>query len=205
MKKILLTALIAGLFVSACSAENLMSALPIGADKFAVQGFYSSINITALDSSLTQFGPRIIYGLTEDLDLIGKYAFGSAAGVSSTTIGAGAKYTLMTTTKETPMDLAGIVNYESSSLKDYSMSTMGFGLEISKLVRSNITIYGLINALQFSAKVTGAKAVSSSAVQFGGGIKYIMNKKISLLGELSSFTADSETYSTFSFALQYDM
>ncbi|MFH1710180.1 MAG: hypothetical protein ABH860_03820 [bacterium] len=205
MKKILLSILIASLLVSTCYAENLMSALPIGMDNLAIQGFYSSTNVKALDSSLTQFGPRIIYGATEDLDLIGKLAMGSVAGVSSTTMGVGAKYTFLKMSAKDPIDMAGVFNYDSSSSKDYSTSTMGFGVEISKSLRNNFTVYGLLNVLQFSAKATGTASTSSSALQWGGGIKYSLNKTVSFMGELAMFTADNESYSTFSLALQYLM
>jgi len=180
-----------------------MTALPIGKDNLAVQGFYSSTDINLASSSFTQFGPRIIYGLTDDLDISGKLAIGSLAGNSASTIGIGAKYTLMRVMKGDPFDLAGVANIDSYSGTGYAAGSLGVGLEISKYLRNNFSAYGLMNVLQYSTKYTGTSSSSDMALQWGGGVKYYINRKFSLFGEVSMFYAGSESYTTFAVAMQY--
>ena len=203
MKKILFSILLAGFMVGACSAENLMTALPIGKDNFAVQGFYSSTDISVAGSSFTQFGPRIIYGLTDNLDISGKLAMGSLAGVGASTIGIGAKYTVLKVMNGDPFDLAGVANIDSYSSNGYAAGSIGAGIEISKYLRNNFSAYGLMNFLQYSTKYTGTSASSDTALQWGGGVKYYINRRFSLFGEVSMFYAGSDSYTTFAVAMQY--
>jgi hypothetical protein len=180
-----------------------MTALPIGKDNFAVQGFYSSTDIKVAGSSFTQFGPRIIYGLTNDLDISGKLAVGSLAGTSASTIGIGAKYTLMRVMNGDPFDLAGVVNIDSYSSSGYAAGSIGAGVEISKYLRNNFSAYGLMNLLQYSTKYSGTSSSSDMSLQWGGGVKYFINKKFSLFGEVSMYYAGTEGYTTFAVAMQY--
>jgi len=205
MRKTLLAILLAGSVCAVCFGQVLTTALPIGTEQFAIQGFYSTTPIKAADSSLSAFGPRVIYGIAEDLDLIGKLAMGSIAGVGSTTLGIGAKYTFLKVAAKDPFDMAGYINYDSSSSKDYNMSTLSLGVVLSKYLRNNFTLYGLLCPLQFSAKYTGTPSVSATALQLGIGIKYQVNKKFSMLGEISTFSAEGETYTNFSVAGEYNL
>ncbi len=49
MKKIFFAIIAVSLLAGACSAENLMTALPIGKDNLAIQGFYSSTDINVAE------------------------------------------------------------------------------------------------------------------------------------------------------------
>ncbi len=128
---------------------------------------------------------------------------GSLAGVGASTVGIGAKYTLLRVMNGDPFDLAGVVNLDSYSSNGYAAGSIGAGLEISKYIRNNFTAYGLMNILQYSTKYTGTSLSSDTALQWGGGVKYFVNRKFSLFGEVSMFYAGSEGYTTFAVAMQY--
>ncbi len=204
MKKTFIIAiLIAGLLSSVCSAEILQTALGLGTEKFAVQGFYSSTPIKNTDSSVSVFGPRVIYGVTDDFDVMAKLGMGSVAGLSASIFGVGAKFTLLKEVNKDPLDLAAMVGIDTTSAKDLSWGTTTFGVILSKYIKNNFSIYGPIGVVLNSIKYTGFPSSSSSALQWGVGLKWVANKKMSFAGEITMFTADSDTYQTFSLAGQY--
>lgn len=209
MKKTLLfTILIASLLSSVCSGELLNTALSIGEGNMAIQGFYAS-NSLAGDAA-SQFGPKIIYGITNDFEIVGKLGMGTWISKSSTTLGVGGKYTFVRANKQTPVDIAGFINYETASSTGLTLSTMAFGAIFSKAVRKDIQLYGILGITNVTydwketvGTVTFKTSFASSALTLGGGIKYIVNKDVSLLGEISTYSADGSAFSTFALAGQF--
>jgi opacity protein-like surface antigen len=203
LKKTVLLAVIVACFMSViCYAETLQTARGIGTDNLAIQGFYSSTNLQVADSSLSQFGPRIIYGITNDLDVNGKIAMGSVAGVSATTLGAGVKYTLLKSASSVPIDIAADANFESTFVTGGSWSNTSFGLIFSRYLRSNISAYGILNVVMLAAKFGGPSS-TGTGLQFGGGLKFQFNKSVCLLGELSLYTVDYNAYTNFAVGGQF--
>jgi len=91
------------------------------------------------------------------------------------------------------------------SSKDLTWGTNTFGISASKLMRPNLTVYGTIAILMNSSKITGAKSVSETSTLFGGGVKYVVNKKFSVLGEITRFMYDGDQYQTISLGGQFDI
>lgn len=205
MKKAFSLALIAVLLTSAtCFGEILNTAVPLGQDKLAIQGFYTSSSFA--DNNASQFGPKIIYGITPDFDVIGKLGMGSYAGVSASTLGIGCKYAFLKIKKGDSVDLSGYVNYETYSITSVSLYQLGFGAIISKEVRKNITLYGVlgITQLSYDYKDLGVKvSYSASALTFGGGARFEINKDLALLAEITTYSADGSSFSTVGLGGQY--
>jgi len=207
MKRSLLFAVLIAIISSpVCFGGSILTTgLPIGAEKLAVQGYYDSNSVAG--NSASQFGPKIIYGLTSDIDVMAKLGMGSFAGVSASSYGFGGKYTFLRVEEKDPMDVAGYINYETFSVTGYSFSTTSFGAIMSKYLRTNFTLYGILGVVSagYSYKDAAGKTVSlsSSALQFGIGAKYDIRKGISFLGELTTFSADGNAYTTFSLGAQF--
>ncbi len=204
-RTIVFAILFATILIGSCYGEVLTSGLSIGTGQFGIEGFYSSTNVTIADSTLTEFGPRVVYGLADDLDITGKLAMGSISNVSATTLGGGIKYTFLKIANQDPIDMAALANFESASAKDFTLSTTTFGIVGSKMVRTNLTLYGFANVAMLSTKVTGIPSSSGTGLQFGGGLKFQVNKKVSFAGELGMMNIDSNSYTTFSLGLQFLM
>lgn len=204
-RSLLLTVLIAIIFSPVCFAGNLLqTGLPIGAEKFAIQGFYDSNSMAG--NSASSFGPKIIYGVTEDFDVNAKLGMGSYSGVSASSYGIGAKYTFLRVAEKDPMDMAGYVNYETISVTGVTFGTTSFGAIMSKTLRSNFTLYGILGivSLGYDYKDAGIKiSYSATALQFGLGAKYEIKKGISLLGELTTYSAEGQAFTSFSFGAQF--
>jgi hypothetical protein len=208
MKKILfvvLLVLFAGLLSSACSAEVLMTPAAIGKDNDAIQGYYSSTPIRLTDASIVIYGPKIIYGVTDDIDLIGKVGSVTYSGTGATEIGVAGKYTIPKSVWDVPYDVAAVLGYDSVSGKDINQSMGSIGLIASKYLKSDFTVYGAIYGVQTTNKFNGLKSASSNDFQWGFGAKYQFNKKLSALAELTLFTMASDSYQTFSMAIQYTL
>jgi hypothetical protein len=195
-------ALIAVIAISTfASAEVLTTAKTIGEGNMAVQGFYTS-NSLAGDSA-SQFGPKIFYGVTKDIDIIGKLGMGSYGGVSASTLGVGGKMNFVKAEAKTGLDIGGYANYETVSITGVTLSTMGVGGIFSKEVKKDITLYGILGFTMLSYKVSGFPSVSSTALTFGGGIDFKVSKDLNLLAELTTFSADGGSYSTFALGGTY--
>ena len=205
MKKILFSILISGLLFSACSAEVLMSPVPVGQDKVAIQGFYSCTPVKLSDENIIVYGPKIIYGINDSLDLFGKIGSATYGGTGSTVVGVGGKYAIPKTLWNVPLDIAAVLSYDSNSGKDIAWTTINIGLIASKYLRDNFSAYGALYGMQNSNKFTGAKSQNSNDCMWGFGVKYQYNRKFGFLTELMMFTTASDSYSTFSMAVQYNM
>jgi len=214
MKKSIFILLSLVILTSSCFAfEILTTGTTVGEDKFMVDGIYSttSFNIRSMTGSISGFGARIVYGTSKDLDVNAKYIAGSFVisdaeiSQSASTLAVGAKYSFLKVSEKDPCDLAGIAELASTSSKDLTWGTNTFGISASKLMRPNLTVYGTIAILMNSSKITGAKSVSETSTLIGGGVKYVINKKFSVLGEITRFMYDGDQYQTISLGGQFDL
>ena len=205
MKKILLLVLVSGFLISACSAEVLMIPAPMGKDYDVIQGYYSSTPVRLTDTNVVAYGPKIIYGVTDSLDVIGKVGSVTYSGTGATEIGIACKYTIPKSTWDVPLDVAAVLGYDSISGKDINQGTGSIGLIASKYLKSDFTVYGALYAMQATNKYAGLKSSTSNDFQWGFGGKYQINKKFSALAELMLYTMASDSYQTFSMAVQYEM
>jgi len=214
MKKSIFILLSLVILTSSCFAfEILTTGTTVGEDKFMVDGIYSttSFNIRSMTGSISGFGARIVYGTSKDLDVNAKYIAGSFVisdaeiSQSASTLAVGAKYSFLKVSEKDPCDLAGIAELASTSSKDLTWGTNTFGISASKLMRPNLTVYGTIAILMNSSKMTGAKLASETSTLIGGGVKYVINKKFSVLGEITRFMYDGDQYQTISLGGQFDL
>jgi hypothetical protein len=197
---------VAVLAASSCfGIEVLSPGTTIGAEKFAVEGFYSSTSFQLADTSIIQYGPRVVYGITADLDVICKIGMGTAMGLNSSTIGGGLKYAFLKVSANDSVDLSGLINFESVSANAYTMNNTSVGIVASKDFKNTYTIYGLANVIMTSAKVTGLPSSSGTGIQLGAGFKVQVDTKTALMSELSVYNVDSNSYATFVLGLQYMM
>ena len=203
-KTIILSLVVAAIVSSSCfGIEVLSTGTSIGAEKFAVEAFYSSTSFQLADTSIIQYGPRVVYGITGDLDVICKLGFGTAAGINSSTIGGGLKYAFLKVSANDPVDLSGLINFESVSGNEYTLGNTSVGIVASKDFLSNIVIYGLANVIMTSAKVTGLPSSSGTGVQIGAGFKTQIDTEKAFMGELSMYNVDNNTYATVALGLQF--
>jgi hypothetical protein len=203
-RSIILSLVVATLVASSCfGIEVLSTGTTIGTSKCAIEGFYSSTSFQLANTSIIQYGPRVVYGLTDDMDLTGKLGLGTAAGLNSSTIGAGIKYALVKDTSDNAVNISGLVNFETVSANSYTMSNTSFGFVVSRDLKNSIILYGLANVILTSAKVTGVPSSSGTGLQIGGGIRGQINAQTSLMGEISLYNVDSNSYATVAFGMQY--
>jgi hypothetical protein len=214
MKRSILIVLSLVIFTSSCFAfEILTTGTTVGEDQFVVDGIYSttSFNIRSVTGSIGGFGARVNYGVSKDMDVSAKYIAGSFVmsdadiSQSASTLAVGAKYSFLKVSEKDPCDLAGIAELASTSSKDLTWGTNTFGISASKLMRPNLTVYGTIAILMNSSKITGAKSVSETSTLIGGGVKYVVNKKFSVLGEITRFMYDGDQYQTISLGGQFPL
>jgi hypothetical protein len=212
MKKSIFILISLVMITSSCFAfEILTTGTTVGEDNFVVDGIYSttSFNIRSMTGSVGGFGARVNYGATKDLDLNAKYIAGSFVisdadiSQSASTLAVGAKYAFLKTSAKDPCDLVGIAELASTSSKDLTWGMNTFGISASKLMRPNLTFYGTIAILMNSSKITGAKLASETSTLIGGGVKYDINKKFSVLGEITRFMYDGDQYQTIALAGQF--
>jgi hypothetical protein len=203
-RTIMLFMVVAVLAASSCfGIEVLSTGTTIGAGKCAVEGFYSSTSFQLADTSIIQFGPRLVYGVTPDLDAVCKVGMGSAGGERSSTIGGGLKYGFLKVSANDSVDLSGLINFESISANAYTMNNTTVGIVASKDFKNSLTLYGLANVIMTSAKVTGLPSSSGTGIQVGAGFKLQINTAAAVMSELSMYNVDNNTYATFVLGLQY--
>lgn len=212
MKRSILVVLSLVIFTSSCFAFGVLTTgKTVGLDNFVAEGLYSttSFNIRSMTGSIAGFGAKIIYGMSNDLDVNAELLSGSFVisdadiSQSASTVGVGAKYAFLKTSAGDPCDLAGIAQLDSISSKDLTWGVNTFGISASKVMRPNLTAYGTIAILMNSSKITGAKSVSETSTQIGGGVKYYINKKFNVLGEITRFMYDGDQYQTIAIAGEY--
>jgi len=210
MKKIIFSLLLACLLAGSCfAADVLMTPTAVGTDNMAIQGFYNSTPVKLADGNITIWGPKVLYGINENWDLIGKIGSVSTnvagSNTGATEIGIGGKYTIPKSMWDTPVDMAAVLSYDSISGKDVNWSVTSVGLIACKNLRSNFDIYAALYGMMNNNKFTGGKSQNSNDFMWGFGAKYQYNKKFSGLAELMLYTMASDSYQTFSFAVQYEM
>jgi len=211
MKNIIFSLLLACIFAGQCFAYVLMTPAAMGTDNIAVQIFSSSTPIKLADSKMSMYGPKMIYGLTDDWDLIAKLGnvttnlSGSDSG--ATDIGIAGKYTIPTSKFKRPadVDLAAVIGYDLISGKDIDWTMINVGLIGSKTLKTNLDVYAAFYYMMNNNKFTGGRSENSNNSLWGLGAKYQFNKKFSGLMEIMNYTMSGDSYQTFSFAVQYEM
>jgi len=161
MKKIVLLCLAAVLFVSAASAELLVTALPFGQGKYVVEvAGVGESNIQNIGMSATTMGGYLGYGVTDKLDLIVNAGQANASGlpigitgITSTAYGAFLKYAIVDETHQAPYSLSvglgyrtigqstGIVGLPNPITDSGSQLLLGIGL--SKIMAPFVPYCGL--------------------------------------------------------------
>jgi hypothetical protein len=203
-KSIILSLVVAALVASSCfGIEVLSPGTTIGAEKFAMEGFYSSTSFQLADTSILQYGLRAVYGITGNLDVIAKLGLGTAAGLNSSTIGAGIKYALLKALDNDAVDLSGLINIESISANAYTMNNTSLGVVVSKDLKNTITLYGLANVIMTSAKFLSVPLSSGTGLQIGVGFKQQINTVTAFMGEISMYNVDYNSYATVAIGLQF--
>ena len=209
MKKIVFSLLLGCLLASSSFADVLMTPASMGTDNIAVQGFYNSTPVKLAESNITIWGPKVLYGINDEWDIIGKVGSVSTnvsgSNTGATEIGIGGKYTIPKSKWNTPVDVAAVLSYDSISGKDINWSITSVGLIACKTLRANFDIYAVLYGMMNNNKFTGGKSQNSNDCMWGFGTKYQYNKKFSGLAELMMYTMASDSYQTFSFAVQYEM
>ena len=161
MRSFAIGLLVAALFVSAASAELLVTANPLGQGKLAVLGAYiNDANVqNSSGMSMGTLGGYVGYGITDKLDIYGQYGSstmsGLPAGISSIT-GSGyavnLKYAVLGEGKDSPVSVAVGGGYKSTSSTatvtglgsfntPYSQISLGVG--VSKIMAPCVPYGGL--------------------------------------------------------------
>jgi hypothetical protein len=188
-----------------------MTPAAMGTDNIAVQIFSSSTPIKLADSKMLMYGPKMIYGLTDDWDLIAKLGNVttnlSGNDSSATDIGIAGKYTIPRSKFKTPadVDLAAVIGYDLISGKDIDWTMTSVGLIGSKTLKTNLDVYAALYYMMNNNKFTGGRSENSNNSLWGLGAKYQFNKKFSGLMEIMNYLMSGDAYQTFSFAVQYEM
>lgn len=209
MKKTLIALLVLAAVSSSCFAFGILTtATTVGQEKYAVQAQYSTVGFTTVgvNGSLGGIGAKLSYGISNDLDVYGGIWSGSYVvsdfdiSEASSAVGAGLKYAFLKTADKDPIDLAGFIDMSSVTSKDLTWGMNTIGVSVSKMVKPQLTVYGIAAALLNNSKVKGFKSVSETDTEFGIGVKYELNKKFAVLGELDRFWFDSNIFQVISVA-----
>lgn len=210
MKKTLIALIAIAAISSSCFAFGILTtASTVGQDNYAVQAQYSSTGFAPAGhtGSLAGLGARLSYGLTKDLDVYGELWSGSyvvsdfSFSEAGSAIGVGLKYGFLKTADNDPIDLAGFVDLSSITSNHLTWGTDSIGVTVSKMVKPQLTVYGVGAAMLNDSKVKGiTKSVSETDTEFGIGVRYDVNKKFAVLGEIDRFWFSSDIYQTISVA-----
>lgn len=209
MKKTIFAILAMIMFTSSCFAYGILSTgTTVGQDNWAVQAQYSSTGLTQMNvnGSLAGLGAKATYGLMKDLDVYADYWTGSYVvsdfdfSEAGSAIGVGLKYALMKTADNDPLDVAGFIDLSSLTAKDLTWGTNSLGVTASKMIKPQWTVYGVVAVLLNDWKVKGTKDVSETDTDMGVGVKYDVNKKFAVLGEIDRTWLDTNLYQTISIA-----
>jgi hypothetical protein len=159
MRSFAIGLLVAALFVSAASAEMLITANPIGQGKvaFLAAGMNDSNYFNAAGSSLSTYGGYVGYGINDKLDVFGTLGSATvnnpgalgAAAVGITSFGANLKYAVMSE-KDMPVSVAVGAGYKSMTMALTTIGTALFplsqasiGVGVSKMM-SPFVPYGAV-------------------------------------------------------------
>jgi hypothetical protein len=77
------------------------------------------------------------------------------------------------------------------------------GVSASKMIKPQLTVYGIAAAMMNNWKIQGFKSVSETDTEFGIGVKYDVNKTVSVLGEVDRFWMDTNLFQSISVAVEW--
>ena len=214
MKKVLMVMFLLSAVSCSCFAFGLLTTgTTVGQEKWEVQAQYSTTGFTQLNTngSFGGLGAKATYGYTKDLDLYAEIWTGSYVvsdlDVSDATnsLGVGVKYGFLKVADNDPFDLAGFIDVASITSNNLTWGVNTVGVSASKMVRPQLTVYGIAAAMMNSWKVKGTKSVSETDTNFGVGVKYDIKTNLAVLAELDRFWVDTNQFQTISVAAQWSL
>jgi hypothetical protein len=214
MKKTLIAIFLLAAVSSSCFAFGMLTTgTTVGLEKWEVQAQYSTTGFTQFNTngSFGGLGAKATYGFTKDLDVYAELWDGSYVvsdlDVSdpANSVGVGVKYGFLKTADNDPLDLAGFIDVASVSSKNLTWSVNTVGVSASKMIRPQLTVYGIAAALMNGWKVKGTKSVSETDTNFGIGIRYDIKTNLAVLAELDRFWVDTDLFQTISVAAQWSL
>lgn len=198
MKKILLALVAVVLMASFASASVLQSANTLGAGKMGwlVAGEYDG-NIWGGNETLIGGGGFLAYGVTNQLDIIGKVGYGAygnmAAGVDSASVvmfGVAAKYQLLAeNATNMPVSVAALVGYQPSTgtvntalgSGQLTLGDLGVGAVVSKVMAPWVP-YG---ALVYHSLTSNPGATTATNLEVVLGTQMLLSGSSAIIGEVS--------------------
>ncbi len=210
MKKTLIALFALAAVSSSCFAFGILTtATTVGQDNYAVQAQYSTTGFTqyGVNGSLAGLGAKLSYGVAKDLDVFaelwsGSYVVSDADfSEAGSAVGVGLKYGFLKTANKDPIDLSGFIDLSSVTSNHLTWSINTVGVSVSKVVKPQLTVYGIAAVMLNNMKVKGiGKAASETDTEFGIGVRYDVNKTFAVLGELDRFWLDTNMFQTISVA-----
>lgn len=197
MKRIVIALTLITLVASVASAEVLQTAGTLGQGKWgAVLGYASSSNYANVSGgTLAAYGGYIGYGLTSNMDLELKVGSGTGNGLGATLtgtqLGLVLKYGILKEGKTTPVSVAALVGYQSSTSKlggvvDVNSSEIGIGIGVSK-VMAPLVPYASIAYKQISSDTATSKGTQMD-LNVGTAIAWSANGAVFLEATSQSLT-----------------
>lgn len=199
MKKVLLALVAVVLMASFASASVLQSANTLGAGKmgWVVAGEYDG-NIWGGNETLIGGGGFLAYGVTDQLDVIGKVGYGSYGnvtpiGIDSASVmmlGVAAKYQLLAeNATNMPVSVAALVGYQPSTTTvntalgsgQLTLGDLGVGAVVSKVMAPWVP-YG---ALVYHSLTSNPGATTATNLEIVLGTQMLLSKTSAIIGEVS--------------------
>jgi hypothetical protein len=214
MKRALIAIFLLAAFSSSCFAFGMLTTgTTVGQEKWEVQAQYSTTGFTQFNTtgSFGGLGAKATYGLTKDLDIYAELWDGSYVvsdfdvSDAANSAGVGVKYGFLKTADNDPIDLAGFIDLASISSNHLTWGVNTVGVSASKMIRPQLTLYGVAAAMMNSWKVKGTKSISETDTDFGVGVKYDVKANLAVLAELDRFWVDTNQFQTISVAAQWSL
>lgn len=198
MKKILLALVGVVLMASFASASVLQSANTLGAGKMGwlVAGEYDG-NIWGGNETLIGGGGSLVYGIMDQLDIIGKVGYGAygnmGAGIDSANmimLGVAAKYQLLAeNATNMPVSVAALVGYQPSTTTvntawgsgQLTLGDLGVGAVVSKVMTPWVP-YG---ALVYHSLTSNPGATTATNWEIVVGTQMLLSRTSAIIGEVS--------------------
>jgi len=209
MKKTLIALIALATISSSCFAFGILTtATTVGQDNYSVQVQYSTVGFSQFNTNGTfaGLGAKLSYGFTKDLDVYGGLWSGSEVmsdfdiSDAGGAVRVGLKYGILKIANNDPIDLAGFIDMSTLTTNHLTWGINTVGVSVSKMVKPQLTVYGIAAAMMNNWKVQSLKSVSETDTEFGIGVKYEVNKTFSVLGEVDRFWMDSNQFQSMSVA-----
>jgi hypothetical protein len=212
VKKSIFILISLALISSSCFAFGILTTAPtVGKDNYSVQVQYSSVGFSqyGTNGSFAGLGTKLSYGITKDLDVFGELWTGSevvsdfSISDAGSALGVGLKYSILKIVNNDPFDLAGFIDLSSMNTNHLTWGMNTVGVSASKMIKPQLTVYGIAAAMMNNWKIQGFKSVSETDTEFGIGVKYDVNKTVSVLGEVDRFWMDTNLFQSISVAVEW--